>query len=313
MNPKLIYFNRPPKYEAWGGGAHFITSFYEYLLGKGYKITFNLKDSPDLLFVFDPRQEGNSFAGIEQIALYKKQRNCRVVTRVNDTDSARPLDPPWRDSAFALCALLSDHTIFISDWVKKYHEKKGLFSSSNTVIHNGCNDKIFFKKNKSLLKDGKVNLVTHHWSPNAMKGFDLYSELGELLPASKYSFTFVGRWNNQYPCNNIRILEPLYGHSLAKELRKHDIYITASKNEACGMHHIEAASCGLPILYHQLGGGICEVAGKHGVGFNDVKSCISALETVESTYSQFFDSIDSQTLSNEHCLSQYERVIISLP
>ena len=311
MNPKLIYFNRPPKYEAWGGGAHFITNLYEYLQLKGYRITFDLRDSPDLIFMFDPRPDGLNFAGIDQIAEYKSKAQCRVVTRVNDTDSARPKDAPWRDQAFIKCAKVSDHLIFISEWVKQYHENNGLKAEKSSIIYNGCNNKIFYKKNLSE-PQRPIKLVTHHWSSNAMKGFDLYSELGKILPQQEYSFEFIGRWNSEYSSKNINLVEPLYGASLAEELRKHDIYITASKNEACGMHHIEAASCGLPVLYHLSGGGICEIAQRHGLGFNSVESCLASLEKIRNEYSSFYESINSEILGNEHCLKQYERVIISL-
>ena len=37
------------------------------------------------------------------------------------------------------------------------------------------------------------------------------------------------------------------------ELKKHDIYITASENEPSGNHHMEGALCGLPILFKDSG------------------------------------------------------------
>ena len=41
---------------------------------------------------------------------------------------------------------------------------------------------------------------------------------------------------------------------MAEEIKNHDIYITGSLNEPSGNHHIEAALCGLPILYFNSGG-----------------------------------------------------------
>ncbi len=35
------------------------------------------------------------------------------------------------------------------------------------------------------------------------------------------------------------------------------------------MHHVEGAQCGLPLLYHEDGGGIVEAGGRYGVGFRD--------------------------------------------
>ena len=50
-----ILFNRPIKEQAWGGGSHFITSLYYYLVKKGIEVTFNFEDNIDLIFMFEPR------------------------------------------------------------------------------------------------------------------------------------------------------------------------------------------------------------------------------------------------------------------
>lgn len=312
MKPRLIYFNRPPKHEAWGGGAHFITDLYSYLRDKGYQITFDLRDNPDLVFVFDPRPEAPTFAGIDQIIQYKNSTNCRVLLRINDTDSARPLDLPWRDAAFLKSAAVADHVIFISRWVKDYHEKNGLFAKKFSIIHNGCNEAFFYKKASSSFLSHPVRLVTHHWSTNLMKGFDVYETLAKSLAPSEYSFTFVGRWNEKYSFDNVTVLPPLYGEELGSELRRHDIYVTASKFEACGMHHIEAASCGLPVVYHKNGGGICEIAKHHGEEFESIEECIEAIRKIKANYERYRSLINYETLCSEHCLKQYEKVIMEL-
>ena len=43
------------------------------------------------------------------------------------------------------------------------------------------------------------------------------------------------------------------GQNLANELKKSNLYLTGSLNEPRN-HHIEAAQCGLPILYIDSGG-----------------------------------------------------------
>jgi hypothetical protein len=35
------------------------------------------------------------------------------------------------------------------------------------------------------------------------------------------------------------------------------------------MHHIEGAQCGLPIIYHEDGGGIPELGKEYGISFRD--------------------------------------------
>ena len=73
---------------------------------------------------------------------------------------------------------------------------------------------------------------------------------------------------------------------LADELRNHDIYITASRFEPCGFHHIEGSSCGMPILYHQDSGGINEACLNHGLMFKDFEEFKIKLE-------QQLDELDS--------------------
>lgn len=35
------------------------------------------------------------------------------------------------------------------------------------------------------------------------------------------------------------------------------------------MHHVEGAQCGLPLLYHEDGGGIVEAGRRYGLGFRE--------------------------------------------
>src|SRR5262249_19545736 len=67
--------------------------------------------------------------------------------------------------------------------------------------------------------------------------------------------------------------------ALAGLLRQCHGYVTASRWEPGGMHFIEGAQCGLPVAYHEDGGGIVELASRFGVGFRgDVQGALLALE-----------------------------------
>ena len=65
---------------------------------------------------------------------------------------------------------------------------------------------------------------------------------------------------------NTNIVAPLSGLELAAELKKNHIYVTGSVNEPSGNHHIEAAQCGLPIMYINSGG-IPEYCKDYGLSF----------------------------------------------
>ena len=84
----------------------------------------------------------------------------------------------------------------------------------------------------------------HHWSSHKNKGFDIYSEIDNLISNSEWSnkieFTYIGNMNNEYELKNTKIVKPLAGLELAEEIKKHHLYVTASVNEPSGNHHIEA-------------------------------------------------------------------------
>ena len=116
-----------------------------------------------------------------------------------------------------------------------------------SVIMAGADSKIFNYSKVKKLDENNIKFVTHHWSSNFNKGFDVYQKFDELLSKPKYnnlSFTYIGNVNESVSFKNVIIKNPISGLNLAEELKKHDIYITASINEPSGNHHIEAAQCG---------------------------------------------------------------------
>ena len=86
------------------------------------------------------------------------------------------------------------------------------------------------------------------------------------------------------------------------------MYLTASLWEPGGMHHIEAAQCGLPVIYHENGGGIVEVASLYGIGFReDVKS---ALLEARERYSELRQKVLNSSFSREEMCRLYEKVLV---
>ena len=305
-----IMFNRPVKREPWGGGSHFITALFEHLTRSGHEVVFSLSGGIDVIFMFDPRPSvGGDCAN--SIYRYKVQNpGTRVIQRINDTDIARPKDKPWRVELLLWSNQIADHTVFISNWVKDHYIERGFQSSkAHSVIINGCNSEWYFPKEKEINKS-KVKLITHHWSDNFSKGFDIYNFLDKFSSRrDDLAFTYMGRYNSEYKPENTRIIDPKYGSEVGEILRDHDIYVTAARNEACGMHHIEGAMCGLPVLYHADGGAIPEVCNPHGVSFSSVENFEESLNTIISKWKFYRDSIDYDFLSMKRCCKEYERIV----
>ncbi len=306
-----IYFNRPVKREAWGGGSHFITYFHDYLIEIGHDVVFDLCPKIDTIFMFDPRpaRGGDSANDIYDYKL--ENPRTKVIQRINDTDIARPLDKPWRVEMLLQANKIADYTIFISEWVKNHYIEKGYNSQNpNSVILNGCNSEWYYPLADKNINIDNIKLITHHWSDNFMKGFDVYNFLDKFVDVNKqFSFTYMGRYNKQYIPKNTKIIPPVYGLEIGNTLRAHDVYITAARYEACGMHHIEAARCGLPIVYHRDGGGVHELCRNHGIGFHDIETFGSALKEVLARYSEIRDNIDYDFLKMHRCCSEYENVL----
>ena len=147
--------------------------------------------------------------------------------------------------------------------------------------------------------------MTHHWSNHELKGYDFYTELDKIIKDKGWEFTFIGRYCPNHNTENIKLLEPRSGLELSKEIQKGNIYVTASKWEPCGMHHIEAAACGLPILYHEDGGGINEGCKRYGLSFNSVETFEKQLNTIVENYQEYCDKLMIHDLSIEHCCSSY--------
>ena len=131
---------------------------------------------------------------------------------------------------------VSDHVVFVSTWLKNIYVDIGMNRNKTSVILAGANKEIFNSNNsKEWGKEYPIKIVTHHWSSHKNKGFDIYSEIDNLISNSEWSnkieFTYIGNMNNEYELKNTKIVKPLAGLELAEEIKKHHLYVTASVNE----------------------------------------------------------------------------------
>ena len=134
---------------------------------------------------------------------------------------------------------------------------KGGRVKKHEVIYNGVDVSIF--KPGPKMKNEKINIVTHHWSNNRMKGFDTYEAIDRFVKANLgFTFTYIGRDLGTF--KNTIIIPPLHGDSLANELSKYDVYISGSLFDPGPNHILEALACELPTYVIKDGGGAVEFA-----------------------------------------------------
>jgi len=284
-----VAFNMKPVKGPWGGSSTFVTQLSSYLQRRGYRIVFSLDESVDVAIIIDPRLDAaNRMFGIDEIAeMRARNPRLRVLHRVNECDQRKGTD--FMDPLLEKASRVVDHTVFIAEWLREYHATRWYdLTRPNTVIYNGA-DPRFFHPVGSVKWNGNepIRIVTHHWSDNLLKGFAEYELLDDAIARGEIKgveLIIVGRWPSSINWKSAMTVAPLHGMRLAQELKKCHVYITASRWEPCGMHHVEGAQCGLPLLYHQDGGGIVEAGQRYGLGFEE-----NLIEKVSVMKEQYFE------------------------
>lgn len=267
-----IAINMKPKRTSWGGGNQFVNLLASFLKRRGFDVTYEITSKTKIAIIIDPRTNLDSIQfGEKELQHAKQKQNIKVIHRVNECDKRK--ESVFMDKILKEVNSVADHTIFISEWLKDYFKCDWNLSENYSVIPNAADSKIFYPQYDCLHKKNKAfTIVTHHWSNNWMKGFKHYQLLDKYIDDGKLpdtNFIIIGRWPEDIKWKSAITIPPCNGTKLANILRTCNLYITGSLWEPCGMHHIEGAQCGLPLLYHQDGGGIVEFGKKYGVSFND--------------------------------------------
>ena len=291
-----ILINRKPVDGPWGGGNLLVRAMYEILPDMGHQVVDAFHSDIDAIFMHDPRP-GNTGISINEILSYKSmKKDTKIINRVNECDARKGTNDI--DSLLRQCSEYTDTTIFVSDWIKRYHIDKGWNCENSSVIYNGVNTDHF--KESEKIKNGKINIDTHHWSDNAMKGFDVYDHLDRFVKENKeFTFTYIGRHRGTF--KNTKIIEPLFGESLGRELSKYDVYISGSRYDPGPNHILESISCNIPTFSHIDGGGACEFSGASHV-YRTLDDLISILRLKKYTK----NSLTPQTWVD--CVEKYEKV-----
>jgi len=270
-----IYLNRKPVSGPWGGGNKTVKSLSSKLIKEGHEVFYDFNRADfDIIFCIDPRPN-NDGIWFQHFIDYKNQFGVKIIQRVGD------LGTHGKPELFDLvkqCLPYADHIIFPSLWAKNLSEYNG---NNYSIIQNRSISLFHsFKKNDKL--QNTIKIVTHHWSDNPKKGFDTYSFLDENL-GNSFKFTYIGRLPEGLKFKNSSHIKPLSGPALAKELSSHDIYLTASKEEAGANHVLEAMACGLPVVYHDKGGSINEYVGNRGLSFDSNSNVVLKMnEAIEN-------------------------------
>jgi glycosyltransferase involved in cell wall biosynthesis len=292
-----IYINREPKIGPWGGGIKTVNKLVDALKKRGYDVVFRLEDNIDVIFCIDPRPNAHG-EWYQHFINYKQKNSTKIIQRVGDLGTH---SKPELTSLVKQTLNYSNFFIFPSDWAKEYI---GFEGKNHKVIYN-CPMSVFHDaKIEDLTVSDKPKLVTHHWSMNPKKGFHLYEMLDEQ---DDFEFTYVGRKPDNINFKNH--IEPISASELAIELPKHDIYITASIEEAGANHVLEGLACGLPVVYHEEGGSINDYCKNYGLSYYSFPEMISAIKKIVSQYKKYKQKVLTYEKTNDDVVEEYIKII----
>ena len=127
--------------------------------------------------------------------------------------------------------------------------------------------------------------------------------LNDTYWSNRIEFSYIGNLPKNFEFKNSIHVPPLSGVKLASKLKENHLYITASKNEPSGNHHIEAAQCSIPLLFINSGG-IPEYCNKYGLIFEE-NNFENKLDEIYENYEIYYNKILSYPFNAIKMCSEY--------
>jgi hypothetical protein len=271
---------------------HILFNFIEGPTGGGNQFLKCLKEKLILRNVYSENIEESSIVIVnghhsllQAIRIKKKFNDKIIIHRLDGFVKYSRLEGNWLDKRVTSFALkIADGVILQSNWVKEELKKSISLPSNFSIILNAANP--VFSNNNQKLKNSfkKIRLVSTSWSKNSNKGFLTYNFLDNYLDFNFFDFTIIG--NCPIKFKNIKIIPPLESSLLAKELFNYDVFLFASKNDACSNSLIEAVEAGLTPFALDSGGN-SEIIGNSNFLFNTNDDLLKLLKDYQQSPHRF--------------------------
>ena len=260
-----------------GGGHQFLRALWRELESRGFRLENNSISKTARACLF------NSFNFNFKSLRRQNRPSCRMVHRVDGPLSVyRGVDDGTDKKIFEFNLEIADVTILQSQFSFKKHIEMGFDFTCPVIIPNAADPEIFHSRDRLPFSNNrKISLISVSWSDNVNKGAPIYQWLDDHLDWNRYEYTFIGR--SPISFRNLRTLSPMTSRELAEELRRHDVFITASRNDPCSNSLIEALACGLPAIYLNSGGHP-EIVGEAGFAFREATDIPNLLSRLTDEY-----------------------------
>ena len=306
-----VAFNVRPRSGPYGGANQWATQLTAALRRAGYRIVHRLGPDVDLVMGTHLGLSGRLEFSWEAVAAAKRDNpRLRVIQRINDNDV--------RKGTHEMAAVLSaandtaDHTVFVSAWLRDYHAAHWFDAKQpHSVIEPGADPAVFHPIGQRAWSPGEtLRIVTHHWSDNPAKGFDVYAAIDAAIADGRLpgcEFWMIGRWPQDLVWPAARTFPPASGPRLAALLRQCHVYVTASRHEPGAMHPVEGVQCGLPLLYHAETGGTVALGERCGVLLG--ADPVAAVAEMQSRYRELHRAVSEHPPSGDAMCTAYRRLI----
>ena len=312
--PRLAISMKPAR-GPWGGASPFVHQLSALLRRRGWHVCFDLKKVPDVILVIDPRNDHPAKRfGLRELEVFRREHpRVPILHRINECDKRK--NTTDLDELLRRTNEISDYTVFIAEWLRDHFAEKWYdLKKPHSVIYNGADPRFYHPIGYRLPQPGeRIRVVTHHWSDNPMKGFAEYGQLDALIADGtlpEFELWVIGRWPKGMQWRSAKLIKPMTGRPLGEALRQCHLYITASRWEPCGMHHVEGAQCGLPLLYHEDGGGINEAGRRYGLGFRD--DLVPKLREIAAHLPEYHAKVLRQMPSGDRMVLEYADALQAL-
>lgn len=289
----------------WGGGNKTLQLLVSEL-SSDFKITYELSNDVDIIYCHDPKPDENGL-WYQDFIDHRDKFGSKIIQRVGDVGSHRGADIT---NLVKQSTHMSDFVIFPSYWAKKAVEFK---NKNCCIIPNAPLDEFYRHRDKAKASK-KFRILTHHWSTNDLKGFEIYQKLGKIISQSDtdIEFHYVGRYSEKFKSEGITLLPPMDVGELARIIPEYDLYLTASQLEAGANHVLEAIASGLPILYRSNGGSIQEYCCNYGIEYFEIEDLLLSIDTIRSNYGIFKAQVSEYNNKTDRLINLYKQVILTV-
>jgi glycosyltransferase involved in cell wall biosynthesis len=223
--------------------------------------------------------------------------DCRMVHRVDGPIGAyRGFDDGTDRRIAELNRRLAQATILQSRFSLEKHRELGYELRDPAVIPNAVDPAIFHPPAGREPLDGRrVRVVASSWSVNPRKGAETFAWLDRHLDRSRYELTYLGQPPVAFSW--IRAVGPVPSDEVARELRRNDVYVAASRDDPCSNALLEALACGLPVAYLDSGGHP-ELVGEAGIPFRADDELPDVLERLVVAADRYRAAISVPSISS---------------